>query len=474
MYPAGTSFMVISVALARWLEQGGSILASYPYWYMGTTPFRYLTGPVVPLLLWLGRQIVPLFSLFDWMFIWVGLHYLLGGVGVWLLTRELIKSRKNNQPGFSLPVLATGFYLFTPIMAYFFPFSDGIGLMSRSWLSWSAFFCTRFLTDTKKKDAFWLFLTILLAILTDTTIITPMILVLSMVLVVVSGWDKAEVRVRQLAIIFLAALGVATYWYTPSYWLVILQAPSFAGKPLYQVVGNMLKLLPSMVAIVAAFLSVRILSQKNKLLSLGIYWVVVFGLLTLLRFLSDPDFWQDWTAYMVELQIGMSFLLAEWMSKKDKYTKGVVILTGLILFSFIFTTRVVKPIQRYPETILAYRLGSQLKELVQPGKRVFLSGSSVFWLNTWYDLPQIRGGNDRVSADRNWREIAWELREGDSPEKAYEAMVMGEIHCLVVHQNGSSEFYRDYKYPTKFSQIKGLEVQFDQSGDLIYCLDGEQ
>lgn len=48
MYPPQTSLMPVQVALARFLEQGGDIFVNYPYWYLGTTPFRYLTGPIPP------------------------------------------------------------------------------------------------------------------------------------------------------------------------------------------------------------------------------------------------------------------------------------------------------------------------------------------------------------------------------------------------------------------------------------------
>ena len=52
--------------------------------------------------------------------------------------------------------------------------------------------------------------------------------------------------------------------------------------------------------------------------------------------------------------------------------------------------------------------------------RAFLSGTTAFWLNAFFDIPQVRGGNDGPSAHPDWRAAAWEIREGKDPEKSVE------------------------------------------------------
>ena len=47
MFPAQLSFIPVTVALTRFIEANGFV-GTYPYWYLGTTPVKYLTGPVVP------------------------------------------------------------------------------------------------------------------------------------------------------------------------------------------------------------------------------------------------------------------------------------------------------------------------------------------------------------------------------------------------------------------------------------------
>jgi len=53
MYPTQTSMVPVQVALARFFESQGwrAIFNNYPYWYLGTTPYRYLTGPILPTIL---------------------------------------------------------------------------------------------------------------------------------------------------------------------------------------------------------------------------------------------------------------------------------------------------------------------------------------------------------------------------------------------------------------------------------------
>ena len=69
MYPAQTSFIPVSIALSRFLEQGNNIFSHYPYWYLGTTPYRYLTGPIIPVILVALHRVLPQLNLFEIFFL---------------------------------------------------------------------------------------------------------------------------------------------------------------------------------------------------------------------------------------------------------------------------------------------------------------------------------------------------------------------------------------------------------------------
>ena len=42
---------------------------------------------------------------------------------------------------------------------------------------------------------------------------------------------------------------------------------------------------------------------------------------------------------------------------------------------------------------------------------VFTSGTGVFWLNAFYNTPQVRGGRDEVSINSKWLPVSYVLRE---------------------------------------------------------------
>src|SRR3989344_7777309 len=88
MFPAQTSFIPITVALARWVEANG-FGGLYPYWYLGTTPVKYLTGPVVPELLWGLHKLFGGFSLFDLSFVLLVASFLLRSAGWGILAWKL-------------------------------------------------------------------------------------------------------------------------------------------------------------------------------------------------------------------------------------------------------------------------------------------------------------------------------------------------------------------------------------------------
>lgn len=79
---------------------------------------------------------------------------------------------------------------------------------------------------------------------------------------------------------------------------------------------------------------------------------------------------------------------------------------------------------------------------MKPGERVLLSGSTVFLLNSFFDIRQVRRGVDQASVDPIWRQGLWEIREG--------------------------EVYHDFVYPQKFEKIGSLQKVYEQNGDIIY------
>src|SRR5512136_2387298 len=67
MYPPQTSLIPATVALVRFFETFGfaAFTKNYPYWYLGTTPYKFLTGPIIPIAVSSIHQMLKNISLFD-------------------------------------------------------------------------------------------------------------------------------------------------------------------------------------------------------------------------------------------------------------------------------------------------------------------------------------------------------------------------------------------------------------------------
>jgi hypothetical protein len=468
MYPAQTSLIPVQVALARFLEQGGNILGNYPYWYLGTTPYRYLTGPVLPTVLVGLHQILPGFSLFEIMLGLIGTAWVVGGFGIYWLVREL-KGEKGAA------VFSAVFYTFGPIIPFLFRFSNGLYLIAFSFLPLTLLWYFRLLKKWERKTSIICITLITFLILLDTLIIPTLIFGMAAIFLAQAGWKRAEEKLKKSVWLMVYSVLLATLWYAPGYWLTLLGAPSLAGKGLVGVMVWLGKLLPAALAFGIAIASVKFFKKRNLLRDFCFYWLFIFGCLTLLRFLSDPDFWLDWTSYGMELQFGLAIAGGILLSRASKGKRKLLIPIAycLLLLSWLFITNnyALGTLQPNIAKAVEYRIGKQLEEIVKPGERVFLSGTTAFWLNVFWNIPQVRGGADQVSVDPNWRQAVWEIRAGDDPKKSVRWLKMLKIAYLVVHTKDSEEFYHDFVYPEKFEGVGGLEKVYEERGDRIYKLE---
>ncbi len=474
MYPAQTSFIPVQIALTRFLEKEGikAIFLNYPYWYKGSTPFRYLTGPVVPFILVFLHQLLPGLNLFGIMFGLIGVFWLIGGVGLYKLSSKLKaqSSKIQIKDQRLISFLAAGFYVLGPIVPFLFPFSDGLSLISFSFLPWILFFYLRFLKQPKLRNEILVCILISFAILIKSSIIPSLILAL-LALLLSQKSKKIEARIKKLIKIFFISILISTAWYGPRYWYQLVFSPSFGGKPLFKIIGLLGQLLPLSLALVLGFSSQKFIKSQNKAIKFAFLFTFIFLFLTLIRFLSDPDFWLDWSNYGLELQMGLAIGVGIILGRLGRWGKIILITVYCLLFTTVFNQRVLKTLQLDVNQSLEYRLGQELDNLMTSGERVFLSGTPVFWLNAFFDLNQVRGGKDEVSLDPNWRSLAWEIREGEEIEKTIQALKGLEVSFLVVHTEKSQEFFHDFKNIDKFKQDKRLKKVYQKDGDLIYQLE---
>lgn len=481
MFPSQTSFIPVQIALIRFFEKGiwRAVFQNYPYWYLGTTPYRYLTGPILPLILSGLHKIFSKTTLFDLMWGVIIFAWIFGGAGVYFLVKAL--KGKEKETGSDITAIFTViFYLFGPIVPFLFRFSDGLFLIAFSFVPWVLLLYFKFLERPTKRRKITLIIAITFLFLLDIQIISRLILGMVAVFLTLVGWRGAEKKLRQTFFIFIFSFLFSTLWYSPGYWLTLLKSPSFAGKPAFSVIFWLGKLMPTTFAFIFAIISQKFFKTKNRLRDFCFYWLFIFGFLTLVRFLSDPDFWLDWSTYGTELQIGLAILggiILEKILQAEKFKilnlryilKFICVLTiYFFLFAIIFKKYVFNTFQKDITRSVEYQIGKELQKVVKPNETVFLSGSTVFWLNTFFDIPQVRGGKDEASVDPFWRKAVWEVREGENPQDTLKWLRKLEVDYLVVHTKESREFYHDFKEPEKFEKVSGLKKIYDKEGDRIY------
>ncbi len=185
IYPAQTSLIPVQIALARFVEQGGNIFGNYPYWYLGTTPFYYLTGPILPLILVSLKKIFFFWTLLEIFYLLIFISFLVGCFGLYFLVKELSGERR-------VAIMIVVFYAFGPILPFFFQYSGGLYLISFSFLPFILFLCSKFLRKWNWKLATALILLISFAILVDSLILPTLFLGMVAIFLAQVGWKKPE------------------------------------------------------------------------------------------------------------------------------------------------------------------------------------------------------------------------------------------------------------------------------------------
>jgi hypothetical protein len=292
-------------------------------------------------------------------------------------------------------------------------------------------------------------------------------------------------------------------WYTPGFWITMLLNPSIGGASGIKVIIRIIDLLkttaPVILAIIVVYFSGKI---KNRLTVFVLIWILTFGFLTLFRFIGDPDFWMDWSSWFGELEVGIALFLIQkfqtskipniQVNEKPKYKKnwsfGVLIL-GVFLFvlPFYLTWRFhlvlgrpklinrdipqgVQSLEKLNEIVNKDEAGLPFRSLAR--RRVFLSGSTVFWANALYDIYQLRGGRDQVAVHEDWDKAAYELREGGDSEASIRWLYELDISLVLVHGPKSGEFYHDFKNINKWKDIG--RVVWEADGDIIYEISAKE
>ena len=288
--------------------------------------------------------------------------------------------------------------------------------------------------------------------------------------------------VRLLVISFLGLL-ITSFWFTPGYIYTFLGSPSLGGQPFTVVLITLLrKLIIFLPMVLGIFAAKRWLKASSRMTIIGIVGLLVFGSITIASFFADTDFWQDYSRFGRSLDLSLAILVGGVFFTQVRLNRISQILLFIVVASFSM------PFLSHRESLLQgsiqlretaeYRVSDRISKLIldrcrssaECSSRVYLSGSSTFWLNSWFDIAQVRGGGEMGSLNDWWPHGSYQIREGSSADLAQAWLEALGVDTLVVHNMTSSEPYHDFLFPSKFEAMPEWEKIWEEDGDSIYSI----
>lgn len=472
MFPPQTSLIPVTVALARFIESHGFV-GDYPFWYLGV-PVRFLAGPIVPGFLVGLHKLLPAFSFFDLSYALIFVSFIVGAFGWGLLTWRLSKNKKMGLVAGILFLILPWKWLSALAL------SETSAVVVANLLPFGLVILVSYLVHRSFQRLILAVVGISILLLVNTGII-PTLVVGMVALSLTISYEENQFKnlskyLKRPLFVSVLSLLIVTVWYTPVFWWALLVNPSLGGKTGFQVIWRIFDLfkvfIPLILAVSAVFFWRKI---KSELGVFAFIWVLTFVFLTAFRFLSNPAFWQDFSSWFLELEIGLGLILAKILTDRlNRSTKIYIVILSSFLLPYLITSLIYWKLGQ-PVFVSSSKpvITKSLEELnriagVQP-ERIFLSGSTVFWANSLYDLYQVRGGRDEASINPGWLKASYEIREGSDPQKTITSLKKLGVTYVLVHGADSLEYYHDFKNLEKWDQI-GRKI-WESEGNMIYQID---
>lgn len=490
------------LALSNFFIANYPHIAWYSFWYLGN-PFSYLIGPIAPGLLLILSKVIP-WPLYNLYLSLVILSLIIGGLGVYSLTILFSQAENNKLKG----LIAGALYILLPLTWLGLYYENGLKQISFAVIPFVLIIYKIILNKTvtqnpnRKKGHIPYFL-LLIALITVCMLITvnvllPLVIGITAVFITqdrfiikdslsdkVRLWLWREETAVQALLFFIFSLSLATFWYTPRFWLVLLTNPSFGGLPLWNLIVKLFQYLINLLPLLFAILVVKWKFRSQKLF-FGFLFFLSFFFLTIVRFLADPKFIIDWIGFIPELQFGLSIIgggFAGWLIKNNQISQkakvkrqnfspkakiylgiSVFLLIGVLFF--ISSAYLAYNLFIYPKSSYQTDIIEILKtHITDKSARLFLSGSDVFWLNSFLSFPQVRGGNDGASIHPFWSHGAFQIREGESGQLTTDWLKILGSSYILVHQENSRDTFHDFQQTEKFTKY---QLQAEDSGETLY------
>lgn len=488
----------VFIADARFIAGNFPNLSWNPYWYTGF-PFHLFYTPILPYLMVILSKVFGSVPLESWYRILIGLFYAATPVSVYFLARYLLK---NTAAGF----LSGMIFAFVPTIGYLMSglsgtaevhslapwrfltmilYGEGGHIIGLFFLPLAILFAYKTIRHGNLRNYLLASSLIALVALTNIISLIGLAIMLGIVFIIESigqEWLKKMVRAFLL---FIYSFGLVAFWYNVSF---INTSLSIGTGGVSGGVGEVyFRFLPFIFLLIPLIFLFTFIAKKEtwKLPLITLSWIVLFFSSAYFWFNKEVMLLPQPNRYIMEMDIGVAIFVAWCLllgtSKIIPQKLNFISSVGLFVIGF---SCLYFPLQYWPRVwelsaknpdisqTSEYRVASWLNLNTQ-GERVYASGATAFWLNTFYNVPQIRGGNDGLA--NPWiLHAVYQISTGENAPAGKESEVavnwlrILNVSYLVVNMPNSSEVFHDFKNIERFTQSSSLDQIIDLKGDVIY------
>lgn len=426
----------------------------YPYWYLGATSYKYLTGPLVPLLAKFLKDLSGIGDFYRVSFLLLAIFMILSLIGWFILIKKVLnEDNKNITAGFA--VIMSLIYVILPWKYLSALTMDEVGnYLAKCMIPFVLVSVWLHLKHRRRLTLIFSVVCVAVLMLFSTSVIPTLLAGLAGIGLTISlktdpdgskpRFKYLTKRFKRLAGIFIGGIALSTLWYGVGYWWAIFTNPGIGGASGLAAMAKLIEFGRNMLPLVLVILVLKVSHKiKDRLSVFAITWFTTFGLLSLYRFLANPYFWMDWSAWFYEAEIGFMLIALAALRRKQRLVSILSILTPIIITGMVYfalgTPNLVE--NSRPPVFESLKLLGGIPE----SSKVFISGSNVFWLNTAYKTIQVRGGRDEASLLPGWQKDSYILRESEKPEELKQSIKRLGVSYVLVNLETSDDYYKDFK-----------------------------
>ena len=485
------------IADAKFIYEHFPHLSWNPLWYLGF-PFHLSYTPFLPYLLAFLHYLVPSLSFTDFYRIIIGLFYALTPVTLYFFVRYLTKKTLVAFiSALAFSILPSFVYVIESVrgigeqfgflpwrLVVFAIFGEGPHTVSLAFIPLAALAFLYALKNPSLKTNILAAILAALVGLINWIGLVSLVVIFMVILISELILGEAKKKFKNALLIFLITYGLLAFWFNFSF-LKSSLGFGYGGQGEPEIFANFIRfwpIFPFLISLaVVGILSVFGKKEKLQALCISSLWFLAFGFVIFAWYYLGRAFLPQGPRYLPELEIGFCLLLGLAISYIVRKIPPVLafIFVLLVLFLMGYFSRGIfqnsQPLlAKNPdiENTYEYKIAKWLSENTH-GERVYLTGSGAFWLNTFTDVPQVRGAADSASTHPWWAHANYQINTSENAPKGQEGYLSTlwlralNVSYIVVNYAHSQDAFRDYRNPEKFEGI--LEKVYDNNqGDIVY------